>query len=558
LSTVTAVDPVTVEVTRNGLIACADDMNAALVRSAYTPVIYEGRDCAVALLDENGDTLGQCTGVPLFLGNLNACVEIARDRYGRDWFRPGDLVIMNDSYLQGSHLNDVSVLSPVFLETELIGFAATRAHWLDIGSMDPGGSMASTEIYQEGLRLGPIRVMANYEFLEGWLDVLMLNTRFPRGLQGDLNAQIAACRTGERRLMELVSRMGLDMFRRVRDELYRQADELDRAVIESLPDGRYTAEGAMDNDGVSDEPVPVRVTVDIKGDTMVVDLVGTSGPVKGPMNIGSVQTVSAVRVGYKMLINPHLPVCGGSFRTLSVVIPESCLFNAQEPVACQWYFSATGLLIDLIIRALAPIMPERVAAAHYGDSMVIAFDGQDAWRSGERFHSLEPTAGGWGGFAGGDGESALINLVNGPFRNIPVEVLESKYPLEVERWELRKDSGGAGKYRGGCGIVKTYRCLVPARLYLWFERSKTPGWGLFGGESGAPPTVIVDRPAGKWSGLKANGLSIDPGTLVTIETGGGGGYGPPRERARDSVCADVLDGFISTESASEKYGVEAV
>ena len=364
--------------------------------------------------------------------------------------------------------------------------------------------------------------MANYEFLEGWVDMLMLNTRFPRGLAGDLNAQVAACRTGERRLIDLVSRIGLGKFREVRDELYRQADELDRAIIESLPDGRYVAEGVMDNDGISDDPVPVRVTVDVQGDAMIVDLTGTSGPVKGPMNIGAVQTVSAVRVGYKMLINPHLPVCGGSFRTLQVIIPDSCLFNAREPVACQWYFSATGLLIDLMVRVLAPVMPDRVAGAHYGDSMVIAFDGVDTRASGERFHSLEPTAGGWGGFSNGDGESALINLVNGPFRNIPVEVLESKYPLEIERWEIRVDSGGPGERRGGCGIVKAYRCLVAAKLYLWFERSKTPGWGLFGGQSGAAPKVTVEGENIRWSGLKVNGLVLPAGTLVTIETGGGG------------------------------------
>ncbi len=548
-------DPVTSEVVRNFMSSCAEDMNAALFRSAYTPVIYEGRDCAVALLDGDGEPLGMSTGVPIFLGNLEVCVKIAIEQFGLDWFGPGDIVAMNDPYLQGTHLHDVTVFGPIFHAGSLVGFAATRAHWQDVGGRDPGTTMGSIEVFQEGFRMGPTRVVKGYEPLPEWMDFLRRASRFGYELMGDFSAQVAAVRTGEARVSRMLDRVGVGVFGAAKERIFAQAEALDRAAISELPDGTYRAEGWLDNDGYGDEPVRVCVAVTIEGDRMVVDLEGSSPATRGPVNCGYAQTVSAVRLAYKALINTYLPVTGGTFATLEVRVPDDCVFNAKEPAACEWYFTGLGLLCDLIMTALAPAVGDRVVGPHYGDSMVINLNGIDASRPRPLWVVIEPTAGGWGAHPGGDGESALINLTNGSFKNIPVEVYESKFPVRIERFSIRTDSGGPGRWRGGCGVIRSYRLLDDANLSVWFERSVTPAWGLSGGMQAVGPRVYADGPAGPWEGLKANRLPLPAGTLVTIETGGGGGYGPPLERPPSEVLRDVRERYVSVEGAARDFGV---
>ncbi|MGA3353407.1 MAG: hydantoinase B/oxoprolinase family protein [Acidimicrobiales bacterium] len=551
----TIADPVTTEVIRNFMSSCAEDMNAALFRSAYTPVIYEGRDCAVALLDSDGEPLGMSTGVPIFLGNLEVCVKLTIERFGRDWFGPGDIIAMNDPYLQGTHLHDVTVFGPIFHDAQLVGFAATRAHWQDVGGRDPGTTMGSIEVFQEGFRMGPTRVVKGYEPLPDWMDFLRRASRFGYELMGDFSAQVAAIRTGEQRFSAMLSRVGFDVFEAAKANIFRQAEALDRVAISDLPDGTYHAEGYLDDDGQGTGPIPVVVTVIIDGDRMVVDLAGSSPAVRGAINCGYSQTVSAVRLSYKALINTDLPVTGGTFATLEVRVPEDCIFNAKEPAACEWYFTGLGLLCDLIVTALEPAIGDLVVAPHYGDSMVINVNGVDPARRRPLWVVIEPTAGGWGAHPDGDGESVLINLTNGSFKNIPVEVYETKFPVRIERFSIRKDSGGAGQYRGGCGVVRAYRLLSEASVSVWFERSTTPAWGLAGGGPAKGPVVFADGPAGSWSGLKANCLPFPAGTVVTVETGGGGGYGSALKRPSAEVARDVRERYVSVEAAKDQYGV---
>jgi len=407
-------DLITTEIIRNFFMSCAQDMNATLFRSAYTPVIYEGLDCAVALLDENADVLGQAAGVPLFVGNLEVCVKLTTQAFGVDIYEPGDIFYMNDPYLQGTHLNDATIFGPIFIEGELVGFAATRAHWLDVGGKDPGVTMDSTEVYQEGVRWGPTKIVSRYQPREDLLDLLRRNSRFGYSLIGDMNAQIAACRTGEERLKAIIARFGLDAVRTTKAEIARQSAELDREAIAAIPDGSYAAEGYLDDDGVGDEPVLVNVRVEIAGDAIAVDLAGSAPATRGPVNCGIAQTISAVRMAYKLLIHPERPVDGGTFPTLTIHAPAGSIFNAQEPAACQWYFTPLGLMTDLIVKALAPAIPDTAAAAHYGDSMVVATAGRDPRRGGAPFLTIEPTTGGWGGYQDGDGQDALITTSMAP------------------------------------------------------------------------------------------------------------------------------------------------
>ena len=546
-------DPVTTEVVRNFVNSCAEDMNAALWRSAYSAVIYEGRDSAVALLDADGNMLGQSTGVPLFIGAIDACVHHVRDRYGDD-IAPGDVFIMNDSYLQGTHLHDVTAIGPIFYDEELVGFGAARAHWGDIGAIDPGSTMGSTNIYQEGLRLGPTRIVRAGTPIREWYDHLRLNTRLPEVSIGDLNAQIASIRTGQRRLAQLLDRIGPDVYRSACLNIFEQARKLDREAIAQIADGTYCREGFLDDDGVGRDPIKVALTLTIKGEEMLIDLSGTAGPVAGSVNCGAVQTESLLRLAYKTMINPELAITGGSFETMKVHIPQFCLFNAQEPVACEWYFTGLGLLADLMISCMSEAMPERATAAHYGDSMVSCFFSIDPQRG--QWIAIEPTAGGWGARADGDGESALINLVNGSFRNISAEVYETKFPIRVEEFALRQDSGGPGKWRGGCGVIRRFKLLENCSGALWFDRSKTPAWGLAGGQAGAGPAITITLPDGAREHLlKMRARELPAGTIVDTRTGGGGGYGKPDQRALEHVMRDVRRGLVSVEAAQSQYGV---
>lgn len=549
-------DPITTEVIRNFLTSCAEDMNASLFRSAFSPVIYEGRDCAVAILDEQGRTLGQSVGVPLFLGNLEECVQIVLRERGSDYFEPGDVVAMNDPYIQGTHTNDVTVFAPIFWRDQLVSFAATRAHWLDVGGKDPGLTMSSTDVYQEGFRLGPTKVFRRYEPVDEWTDFLARNSRFPDLLLGDLNAQVAACRTGEQRYRRMLDRFGWEVFAAARDDIFRQCELLDREAITAIPDGVYTAEGYMDDDGLGSDPILIRIRVEIDGDRFLVDFDGSAPRQRGPINCGRVQTISAVRMAHKMLVNTQVATTGGTFPTLEVAIPDDCVLNASEPVGCTWYFSSLGLLIDLVVKALAPVLPDQAAAAHYGDSMVVQLTGKDPRSKDASWLSVEPTAGGWGAFGGGDGESALINSSNGAYRNIPVEVFEAKYPVRIERFALRPDSGGPGRWRGGCGVERVYVPETDVRSYLWFERSQTPAWGLFGAKTGAPPEVVVEGSKPRSGVLKVNDEPLDAGDRLILLTGGGGGWEQAYERPPDEVAEDVADGYVTLEGAARDYGVE--
>src|SRR5260370_29303010 len=371
-------DPITTEIIRSALIACAQDMNATLIRSAYTPVIYEGKDCSVALLDEQANVLGLSGGLLILLGNLEVCVKRTAEMLGWEAFKPGDIFYLNDSYMSGTHLTDATIFGPIFWHDRLVGFSATRANWRDVGAKDRGGPMDCHEIYQEGMRWGPTRLYERYQAREDILDVLRRNGRFGYSLIGDMNAQVAACRTGEARFRTILDRFGYETYLASRDEIFRQSEQLEREAVAAIPDGQYYAEGFIDTDGLGNGPVPVKVSIEISGDQLTVDLAGSYAQTRGAINCGFSQTISACRVGFKLLVNPKRPVDGGTFKTLTVKAPEGSIFYAQEPAACQWYFPPQGLLQHLHPTALAQSRPDAVAVAHYGDSMVICLAGRDS------------------------------------------------------------------------------------------------------------------------------------------------------------------------------------
>ena len=554
----TKIDPITTEIIRSAFTAAADEMNATLIRSAYTPVIYEMKDCSVALLSADHRILGQSAGLPIFLGNLEICTRLTEEQYGRDVWQPGDVWIMNDSYLTGTHLNDMSVFGPIFHEGELVGFGACRAHWLDVGAKDPGGAMDSTEIWQDGIRIPPLKVVEGGVQRPDVTDLLGRNSRFSYPAIGDLGAQIACVRTGQERLSAIIRRFGRETVDAAREEIFAQTERFERAAVAAIPDGEYTAEGTVDNDGVTDRPVTVRVKVIVRGESMTIDLTGTDDMVRGSINCGEAQAVSACRVAYKLLVNPDNPPDGGAFRPLDVKVRPGSLLAAAPPAPCQWYFTPLGLLIDLVVKALSDVLPDQAAGASYGDSMVVSITGLDPRNNDQPWLLFEPTVGGWGAWNGSDGQDGLINNVNGSLKDMAIEVLETKYPVRMLRYGFRTDSGGPGKWRGGTGVVRDYLLEAEsAELSLWFERSDTPAWGLRGGHDATPPDVVVNpgRPDERHH-LKCSRVVLRRGDLLRTMTGGGGGYGDPRERDPELVRRDVADGFVSAQAAREIYGVD--
>ena len=545
-----APSPATVEVVRYAFMSGAEQMRRNLYRSAYSPVIYEMKDCSVGIYDAAGDLLGQAPGLPFFLGSLGGTIKAVLAGVGSDAFAEGDVWLVNDSAICGSHLNDVTVFSPVFIDDELRGFSGAKAHWNDIGAKDAGYVSDSTNIFQEGLRIPPIRIIREGVLDQETLDLLALNSRFPGPLVGDLMASVAACRTGNQRFEAIVARYGWQQVDAAIEEFFAQAEQADRESVAEIPDGVYAAESFLDNDGINAEPVKAAVTVTVDGDEMVIDLEGSGPENEGSINSGLVQTKSALQQAFKFLVNPGSSVCGGSFRNLEIRVPQGSCFDPSPTAACLHYGPHLMLAMDLVVRALSEAVPDRAAAGHVGDSWNVTLVNE---RGRPPFLSGESLVGGWGGHAKGDGESALIHSAAGDFKNFPVEVMEHRYPLRMLEHGLREGSGGRGRYRGGLGIVRRYEVLDAARLSLWFERSNQPSWGLAGGADGAAPEVQVTVPGQPPElVLKCNARAVPAGTIVDVRTGGGGGWGDERERDSELLAEDRRLGLVPVADHAEQ------
>jgi N-methylhydantoinase B len=548
-------DPVTTEVIRNAYNAIADDMSATLARSAYSPIIYESHDYGIGLFNERAELLGQYAGLPLFTGGLDAGVRAVIDRYGLENIAPGDVFTVNDSYITGGHLNDVDVIGALEYDGRIIGFACIRAHWCDVGAAEPGFPVNTREIFQEGVRWGPTQIRSRGTWVRDVLDLLTLNSRMPVTLMGDLDAQLAAIALGQRRISDLVRRFGLESVSQCTQEIFRNTELKFRSFVRSIPDGVYEVEGASDNDGTNDEPVQVRVRVTVAGDHLTVDTTGSSRQRPGNINTGFANTISAVRLGLALLFpDPAPEINDGSFRCMKVVAEPGSIFAAESPAPCMRPHPVM-LLLDLMIRALAPVLPDAVAAGLPGDSWNVFIMGRKPDNQ-EFFCSGEALDGGWGASAQADGASAVIHSAAGDFRNMPVESLEARYPVLLRRLQLGADSGGPGRHRGGLNVVKEYELLTDAAVTLHFDRARTPSWGLFGGGSGGKPSVRVLPASGSERILyKVEQLTLARGSRFVAATGGGGGYGDPLDRSPELVRADVLDGYVSRDAAESAYGV---
>lgn len=553
----TRIDPIQMELIRHGLIAVAEEMKLNLRRTAYNPIIYEVLDFSCGVLDARAGMIAQADGLPIFLGNLGTAARCVMDDIGATQMRPGDIYLFNDPYRQGNHLNDVTTVLPVFDDDgDLAGFASTRAHWLELGGKDPGGSIDATDVVQEGLWFESIRIVRDGEIDENIWRIIERNVRTPEAMLGDLRAQLAASNTGARRLRELIDRYGREVYESAIAEIHRQGEQRTRAATTAIPDGTYVAESVLDDDCIGNGPLPVRVAATVSGDRLTLDLTGSAPQNPGVVNCGLPATYSAARLALKMITNPDVPACEGDFAPLELLVPEDSMFNARYPAPTFMYGTHLILLADVIIRALGQAISAKAVGGHYGNLSGFMVVGEAP--HGGLFIHQEPEVGGWGASADADGESALIFMCDGDVRILSSEIVEARFPLRVERLALRPDSGGAGRRRGGLGVIREYRLLATeAYLTAIMDRTIAPPEGIAGGADAAHCRVVVTDGDSGESVIhqKPAHLAVPRGSVLSAQTGGGGGFGDPEERAIEDVLADVRQGYVTQAGAERDYGV---
>jgi N-methylhydantoinase B len=551
-------DPVTLEVLRNALPAIANEMSVDLQRTSYNMMVYEVQDYCCALLDVEGRLLCQnIGGVSHFVSDLGVVIKDAVAHHGLDGFRPGDVLAFNHQRVGGQHLNNVCVYTPFFFQGELLGFAIVRAHWVDVGGMSTGfGAMGLVnDPWMEGLQLDHIKLYDAGMADDKVLKIIGDNIRFPESSMGDLRSQMAACKLAERRLEELFARYGRDTLLTAVERIFDETEAKCRAIVDKIPDGEYESSATFDHDfNDRDTPIPLHVRVVVDGSDMTIDFSKCSPQVRGAINS---RTFAGAYIAYKGITGPLEPVNEGSFRAVRVVIPEGTIMMARYPAPMAGWSLILPTVVDMILRALAPALPDQVPAAHLGTlGGALAFFGFDA-EKGRNFVLQTIEGGGWGGRPWEDGVDAAVSVCQGDVRNAPIEAIELKTPVVIERRALRSDSGGPGKFRGGLGQETVARNLVEGRWNLSNAgRTIEPPWGLWGGKPAQRAQNLVAKPdEPDFQPAVVYRQFMPANSRVMVRTAAGGGWGNPFERDPALVLNDVLEGYVSPESAERDYGV---
>ncbi len=550
-------DPITLAVVRGALHQIADEMDLHLIHAAISPIISEMHDCAHGIYDaRNGETIAQGGfGLPMFLANMQYTVQNLLEHVEADGgFREGDVWIVNDPYISGTHLQDVVLVSPYFVNGKCFALLANTGHWMDIGGGTPGGwAPQAREIHQEGIIIPPLRIVQGGQRNNEVVKLILANLRLPTQIAGDLEAMTNVFHSGTRGLNDLITRYGLGEIRGCIDEMMRLSEQQMRGHIAAIPDGTYSFEDCFDNDGVVDKPLPVKLAVNITGSDMHFDFRGTSSAAAGPLNMAETTTRSLAFVALKHIF-PDVPVNGGAFRPTKFTVPEGCILAAQYPSPVCGYTDVINRVIDVVFGALAQVVPEITPAAPFGTAGVTTVSGHND--DGRYYVAVYPAPGGYGGSAVSDG------LTNGTLPSslagfMSVEMSEHRYPLLFDYYAIRENSGGAGKHRGGCGTRYGIRALRDCVVSVLGDRHDHSPFGVAGGGEGGPFRASFEL-QGEASippmRSKADKVSLMAGDSVHIETPGGGGFGDPLTRRREEVERDLDQGFISWDIAKIHYG----
>jgi N-methylhydantoinase B len=552
------VDAFTAEVIRSTVVAITDEMKTNLMRTAYNMIIYEAEDFTVGLFDADGNTISIGLGLPMFIRGLSDAIKAKLAHWGKENIFPGDILLTNDPQVMGSHLNHMIFTLPVFHDGELVAFSSSMGHWQDVGGVL---GAVTRDIFSEGLQMPFVKIFKRGQQDSEITAIIRNNCRLPEFAMGDFRAQIAAIRTGERRLTQLLQRYGAETFKESVRLIFDHSEKLARAAVEKIPDGVYEAESFMDDDGVNlGKHIPIKVRVEVKGDEMTVDLSGVSPQVAGPYNSGSTAGRSASEVAFKFLTTPLLlPINVGSFRPLKIVLPPGRVVSATKPAPVRTWMTVPMTVVDTIFKALAHACPDNVLAGHHADLAAPRTFGLDP-KTGRAFHFPQTlSGGGWGAFHDRDGQNATFCINDGDTHNTPAEAAEGKGPILISYRRLRPDSGGVGKFRGGLGVAQEVRMLAPGSVLSAMERTQCAPWGLHGGKDAMANRFSIVRKDGSTQTLRTGKtvghVALEPGDGFLIEVGGGGGFWSALERDPSRVLADVRSGYVSLESARRDFGV---
>jgi N-methylhydantoinase B len=552
-TTASRADTVELEIFRALIRSVLDEIELNLTKTAYSPLVYEYKDYTVGFLSPEFKLVSQSRfSLPMFMADLGAPVADAVEQIGRDQLQPGDVFLTNYAAVQGHHLNNVVMGAPIFAEAELVGYIAIRAHWSDVGGLAPGSiSWDAREIYHEGVQFRGLRVMMGGRVLPEVVASILANTRLKEYVRGDLFAQLGCCLLAQRRWDErIATRWPTVEIEELRRRQYADSAAYARRAIGELPDGDFPATCLLDDAGVpGTDPLRLGLVVRIRGEEMVIDLSGMPPQVAGPINAGrNGGGVSMCRLAYKAIIAPDHPLDEGLLEPLEVHVPDGTMLSAGEGAPMGHWNNSLALVGDLVIKALADAVPERVPASHHGAMNLHAFSGRRA--SGEWWYAGGTLGGGWGGSVVGDGFGPLKTNHHGDNREVPTELFEAKFPLRVVSVGFRPDSGGAGMHRGGLGVEKIVRVEEDGvRLSSGMDRTLDPPWGVNGGGPGAVGTIDVFSD-GEWRpAKKVTNLPLRKGDLVRVRTGGGGGWGSPSDRSSEAVARDLREGFVTAEAA---------
>jgi N-methylhydantoinase B len=551
-------DPVTTEIIRNSVVAITEEMKANLMRTAYSMIIYEAQDFTVGLFDAKGETISIGIGLPMFTRGMSDVIKAMLGHFQTKELSSGDVLITNDAYLTGSHLNHITLAVPIFYQKKLVGFTGCMAHWADIGG---ALNIVTRDIYSEGLQLPILKMYSAGKMNKDVYDIIRMNVRIAERAIGDLNAQTAAVNRGAKRYIELMQRYSAPVVLDAIDRIMDQSEKMARDQVSKIPDGTYTAESYMDDDAVDlGVRVPIRVKVIVKGDEMTVDLSEVSAQVKGFYNSGEAAGVACCQVAFKCITSARdKPINDGSFRPLKIILPKGTVVSAVKPAPMQRWMTYPMTVVDTIIKALSSAIPDQVIAGHHADLMMAMSNGRNPYDENKFFLLVGGlTGGGWGAKHGSDGRSATICINDGDTHNAPVEQVEAKYPVVIEKYSLREDSGGAGEWQGGLGTEKAVRALSDFNFNAQVERVYCRPWGLFNGHPGMGNQVAVRNIDGKeiiYPTGKVHGRILKTDEAYFLRSGGGGGFGSPLERSIEKVISDLKEGYISKNKAKYCYGI---
>jgi N-methylhydantoinase B len=557
-------DPATFEIVKNSLYKIAEEMRVVLAKTAYSPLLKSAGDYSCGVFDARGEMVAQGPDLPIHLGSMPDAVRAVVGAFAAD-VHAGDVFVHNDPYFGGSHLPDVNVVRPAFEEGRLIGYACLRAHWPDVGSATPGSYGAVTDIFGEGLRIPPLRLMHRGALNADLERLILANVRTPDERKGDLGAQLAATLRATERLTALARRYGGAELIGYMGKVMDYSEQLMRATLLDLPDGEGAFEDFCDGDGIADDafgndaPFRIRLSVKKRGDRLMVDFSGTDAQVKGPMNAPLSVTASGVFCGLKTALDPGnlIPPNSGCWRTIEIRARKGSVVNAEFPAPVVYAnHEISHRVADMVMGALAHFMPEQVMACSQGTSAILTLGGVDP-RTGRGYVSYETVKGGYGARPNKDGINTIAAGISNTM-NTPVEVMETAFPVRIERYEINPDSGGAGRYRGGCGAIRVWRLLpgADATCALCMERMTSPPFGLLGGKAGAAAVVELTTPDGTHRHLPSKGAFAAPAnSVIVMRTPGSGGFGPVADRDPAAIGRDLLDGYVSGAAAQRDYGI---